>query len=128
MEAVAQNLMTTDEKLAQLKLHLRRVQDHMTMFVVSHRKPSLEKVRDWVYLKIQTPQAGFYAFKSKVHPKLSASYYYGPFLVTTKIVAVAFHLQLSVEARIHLAFHVSQLKLGIGDKPIEAELHTELQG
>jgi len=51
--------------------------------------------------------------------------YYGRFLVTEKIGAVAFHQQLPVEARIHPAFHVSQLKMGVGGKPIEAELPTE---
>lgn len=51
--------------------------------------------------------------------------YYGRFLVTKKTGAVAFHQQLLVKARIHPAFHVSQLKLGVGGKPIEAELPTE---
>lgn len=54
------------------------------------------------------------------------SRYYGHFLVSKKIGLVAFHQQLPVEARIHPVFHVSQLILGRGDKPIEAELPTEI--
>lgn len=62
----------------------------------------------------------------KLHPKLMARYY-GPFKVIQKIGEVAFRLELPANARIHPVFHVSQLKLAIGTKQVEAELPADLQ-
>ena len=44
-----------------------------------------------------------------------------------KVGAVVFQLQLPNTARIHLVFHVSQLKLAVGEQQIEVELPKELQ-
>lgn len=89
-----------------------------------HRRASNIKVGDSVYLKIH-PHREVSSMPTRLHPKLAIRYY-GPFLVIKQIGAVAFQLQLPDSARIHLVFHVSQLKLAIGDKPVEAELPTEL--
>ena len=45
-----------------------------------------------------------------------------------QIGVVAFQLQLPEHAHIHPIFHVSQLKLVVGDHPVEVELSAELQG
>jgi len=63
---------------------------------------------------------------TRLNPKLSTRYY-GPYRVVKKVGAVVFQLQLPNTARIHLVFHVSQLKLAVGEQQIEAELPKELQ-
>lgn len=75
-----------------------------------HRKPSPIKVGDWVFLKIRPHRQ--VSMPSRLHPKLSARYH-GPFLVLRQVGPVTFCLQLPEIARIHHAFHVSQLKQAV---------------
>lgn len=55
---------------------------------------------------------------TRPHPKL-ATRYYGPYKVIKQIGAMAFQLQILEQARIHPIFHVSPLKLAIGDHPVQ---------
>lgn len=89
VEAVAQDLMTRDEALRQVKFHLEKAQSQMIRFANHHRKPSNIKVGDWVYLKIRPHRQ--VSMPTRLHPKLSARYY-GPYLVLKQIGAVAFQL------------------------------------
>lgn len=77
-EAVAQDLMASDEALKQLKFHLSRAQGHMSKFADSHKESSVIKKGDWVYLKIRPHKQ--VPMPKRIHPKLSA-YYHGPFFV-----------------------------------------------
>ena len=64
-----------------------------------------------MYLKLQA-----YHQKSVVNQqclKLAAKYF-GPYKVIEQIKVVAYKLQLPLSAKIHLVFHVSQLKQHIG--------------
>ncbi|KOM33390.1 hypothetical protein LR48_Vigan01g294600 [Vigna angularis] len=88
------------------------------------RRPINIKVDDWVFLKIRPHRQT--SMTVKLHSKLKARYY-GPFKVIQKIGEVAFRLELPATARIHPVFHVSQLKLAIGTKQVEAELPADLQ-
>lgn len=51
VEAVAQDLMTRDEALKQLKMHLQRAQEQMTKFTNAPKKPATIKEGDGVFLK-----------------------------------------------------------------------------
>lgn len=64
-------------------------------------------VGDWVYIKLQ-PYAQLSVAKRSC-PKLSYKYF-GPYLITQRIGAVAYKLQLPSTALIHPVLHVSQLK------------------
>nr|KYP38719.1 hypothetical protein KK1_040019 [Cajanus cajan] len=116
--------MERDEALNQLKFHLGRAQDHMRQYANTHRKSSIIKPGDWVYLKIRPPRQ--VSMTTKLHPKLLARYY-GPYLVLRQIGAVAFQLQPPEQSQIHPVFHVSQLKLAVGNQPVDTEIPTELQ-
>ncbi|BAT98685.1 hypothetical protein VIGAN_10000300 [Vigna angularis var. angularis] len=124
VEAVAQELQTRDEALQQLRYHLSKAQDAMVKQANRKRRPVTIKVDDWVFLKIRPHRQT--SMSVKLHPKLTARYY-GPFKVLQKIREVAFRLELPTTARIHPVFHVSQLKLAIGTKQVEAELPANLQ-
>lgn len=125
VEAVAQDLMTRDETLKQLKEHLKRAQEQMAKYANTHRKPTNIKEGDKVYLKIRPHRQ--VTMPTRLHPKLAARYY-GPFLVLKQVGAVAFKLQLPETARIHPVFHIPQLKLAVGNHAVEEELPEELQG
>ena len=109
VEAVAQDLITRDEALKQLKFHLQRAQDRMLKFANHYRKPTEIKVGDEVYLKIRPHKQQ--SMPTRINPKLAARYY-GLFKVIAEIGQVAYRLQLPEAAQIHPVFHVSQLKKG----------------
>ena len=90
----------------------------------NNRLPSKIKEGDWVYLKIRPHRQA--SMPTRLNPKLSARYY-DPYRVVKKVGAVTFQLQLPGTARIHPVFHVSLLKLAVGEHQIEAELPKELQ-
>lgn len=93
----------------------------MVKFANRHRKPCKIKVGDWVHLKIRPHRQ--VSMPTRLHPKLSARFY-GPYLVLKQVRAVAFQLKLPEGARIHPVFHASQLKLAVGNNPVEANLPT----
>ncbi|GJS85662.1 retrotransposable element Tf2 [Tanacetum coccineum] len=65
------------------------------------------QIFDWVYLKLQ-PYRQVTLRKGKQH-KLSSKFY-GLFQVIAKVGKVAYKLQFPDNAKVHLVFHVSQLK------------------
>lgn len=88
VEAVAQDLVSRDEALKQLKLHLQHAQEQMSKYANVHRKVSNIKVGDKVFLKIRPHRQS--SMPTKLHPKLAARYY-GPFPVIKQVGAVAFN-------------------------------------
>ncbi|KOM28225.1 hypothetical protein LR48_Vigan511s004800 [Vigna angularis] len=72
VEAVAQDLMTRDEALKQLKYHLNRAQELMKQQADKKRREIDIKVGDWVYLKNRPHRQS--SMPTRLHPKLSARY------------------------------------------------------
>uniref|UniRef100_A0A1J3GH58 Tf2-1-like SH3-like domain-containing protein n=1 Tax=Noccaea caerulescens TaxID=107243 RepID=A0A1J3GH58_NOCCA len=50
--------------------------------------------------------------------------YYGPYKILDKCGKVAYKLELLSTSRIHPVFHVSQLKLHVGDVLVSTQLPT----
>ncbi|GMI69900.1 hypothetical protein HRI_000659300 [Hibiscus trionum] len=76
------------------------------------------RVREWVYLKLQLYRQQ--SVKNKSCQKLAPKF--GPFMIKSKMGKVSYELQLPDQFRIHLVFHVSQLKKHIGDVEFQTEL------
>ncbi|GAU39167.1 hypothetical protein TSUD_147890 [Trifolium subterraneum] len=114
MEAFDSVLQSRDEILALLRKNLSKAETRMKSNADKHRKEANFEVGTWVYVKLQ-PYRQISLSRAKYH-KLSKRYY-GPYLITAKIGAVAYKLDLPPQAKIHNVFHVSLLKLYEGPVP-----------
>jgi transposase InsO family protein len=95
--------------------HLVRAQARMKKQSDQRRSKRSFDVGDLVYLKLQPYAQSFVMPRS--HHKLSIKYF-RPYLVTDRVGAVAYRLQLPDNCRIHPVVHVSQLKLAAGFKGV----------
>lgn len=99
------------EFLEVLKKTVARAHDIMKNQDDNSRKDVQLAVGDTVYLKLQP-----YRQKTMGHrfcQELAAKFY-GPYRILERIGNLAYKLQLPSEARIHPVFHISQLKLALG--------------
>ena len=72
-------------------------------------------VGDWVFLWLQLYKQR--SIQTKASMKLSPRFY-GPYKILERIRAVAYILDLPASSQIHLVFHVSCLKLKLGQNEI----------
>jgi hypothetical protein len=119
VEALDTELASREEILQQLQSKLLKAQNTMKYFADKHRSPHPFKIGDYAFVKLR-PYRQISVFGPRIQ-KL-AKKYYGPFLITRQIGEVAFELQLPDSRKIHLVFHVSQLKPHHGEVPNTVEL------
>ncbi|KAK5838444.1 hypothetical protein PVK06_007174 [Gossypium arboreum] len=102
-----------------LQFYLTRAQKPMKLFADKHRSERTLQVGDLVYLRLQPyrQQTVRRILNQKLSPK-----FYGHFSVIKKVGEVVYTLQLPPGSRIHLTFHVSQLKEHIGASVTQAQL------
>ena len=94
-----------------LKDSLATAQHRMKMNADRHRR-ELEFVSgDFVYLRLQPFRQ--LSVRTRGNMKLSPCFY-GPYQVMERVGKVAYRLALPIDSRIHLVFHVSQLKKQLG--------------
>lgn len=106
-----------------IKHNLLRAQQRMKHQADKHRQERQFSVGDWIYLKLQ-PYVQHSVAKRSCQ-KLGYKFF-GPYLITQKVGAVAYRLQLPTSSQIHPVIHVSQLKKALPpEKAVSAdeELH-----
>lgn len=124
------NTMIRDKNLIldELKSNLNRVQEKMKLVVDKHRPEVEFEVGDRVFLKLQPYH--FRLLASCPNEKLSPRFY-GTYIVLERIGKVAYQSQLPEGSKIHLVFHVSQLKKQVGpvvmDQPLLSCLNEDLE-
>ena len=97
VEAVAEELQDRDEALKQLQFNLQRAQSNMSKFANKNRRDVSYQPGEWVYLKVR-PHVQ-HTVARRINAKLAARFY-GPFMILSKIGAVAYKLQLPTNSHV----------------------------
>ncbi|KAG7579311.1 Integrase catalytic core [Arabidopsis thaliana x Arabidopsis arenosa] len=121
---VARSLQEREQMILFLKFHLMRAQHRMKQFEDQYRTERNFDIGDFVYVKLQPYRQNSVVLRSnqKLAPK-----YYGPYKIIDKCGEVAYKLQLPTSSQIHPVFHVSQLKILVGNVPTATQLPSVLQ-
>jgi len=89
-------------------------QHQMKQFADQHRTQHEFDIGEYVYVKLQLykQQSVVMRVNQKLAPK-----YFGPYKIIEKFGEVAYKLQLPSSSQVHPVFHVSQLKVLVGNVP-----------
>lgn len=121
---VARSLQERKNMLLLLKFHLMRAQHRMKQLGDTHLTERKFEIGDSVFVKLQP-----YRQHSVVHrgnQKLAPKYY-GPYKILDKSGEVGYKLELPEGSQIHPVFHISQLKILVGNVHTTTNLPTMLQ-
>lgn len=121
---VARSLQERENMILLLKFHLLRAQHRMKLFADQHRTEKELAIGDYVYVKLQPYRQNSVVLRSnqKLAPK-----YFGPYKIVDKCGAVAYQLDLPKSSQVHPVFHVSQLKVLVGNVHTSTHLPSVLQ-
>ena len=94
-----------------MRENLQATQNQQKLYTNRHRIERCFEVGDLVYLWLQPYRQS--SLKMKGAEKLKPRFY-GPYKVVRKVVEVAYEIELPEESKIHIVFHVSNLKKTLG--------------
>lgn len=121
---VARSLQERENMLLLLRFHLMRAQHRMKQLADTHRTERELEIGDFVFVKLQPYRQ--YSVVTRSNQKLAPKYY-GPYKIIDRCGAVAYKLELPPGSQIHPVFHISQLKVLVGNVNTTTTLPTMLQ-
>lgn len=121
VDVVAKSLQEREDMLFLLHFHLLRAQHRMKQNADLHRTERSFEIGDYVYVNLQPyrQQSTVMRSNNKLAPK-----YYGPYKILYRCGAVSYKLELPPTSLIHPVFHVSQLKVLVGNVHTTHQLPT----
>ena len=114
VQVVEDHMKHQHQVLQLLKDNLNLAHNRMKQKADQHCSERSFNVGDWVFLILQ-PYKQMFVKNTKKDTKLSPKYY-DPYKVLHNNYSMAYKLELPASSRVHPVFHVSYLKLVIGDK------------
>lgn len=116
---VAKSLQERESMILLLQFHLLRAQHRMRQNEDLHRTERSFDIGDYVYVKLQPyrQQSAVLRPNNKLAPK-----FFGPYKIIDRCGSVAYKLELPPSSLIHPVFHVSQLKVMVGNVHTSTEL------
>ena len=115
IQALDDALTERDALLRFLKENLCQAQHRMTQKANAHRRELQLNIGDCMLVRLQPYRQTSLA--QRASQKL-AKKYYGPFTILERVGPVAYKLNLPLDCKIHLVFHISMLKPFSGSNPI----------